>query len=332
MRILILGGTRFVGRAAAEYAVTTGDDVTLVNRGTSPGPAGVTTVIADRRVEGDLDRALAGRGDWDLVFDTWSAEPRVVARAADTLADRAAHYAYVSSRSVYHWPPSAVDESARTVDGDPDAASTGDYAADKRGAELAVQRAFGESSTLARAGLILGPRENIGRLAYWLHRFAENDGTTVLAPGRPERPLQYVDARDLSAWLIEAGRNGTGGAFDVVSRTGHATMGSLLEAVALATGVRPDLRWVEEEVLLGEGITGWVDLPIWAPESTEYAALHSSDVEAAYSAGLRCRPVLETVIDTWVALGKEPAPPAPPGRDLGYLSREREAQLLALGG
>ncbi|MEW1848395.1 reductase, partial [Nonomuraea angiospora] len=166
MKLLVLGGTEFVGRAFVDEAVALGWEVTTFNRGTHEPRAGVRALRGDRTAPGGL--AALERGEWDVVVDTWSWARAAVGAAASLLADRAGHYVYVSSRSVYERPvPFGADESAPVVavaadDGD------GDYAKDKAGAELGAVAAFGDRALLARAGLILGPYENIGRLPWWL--------------------------------------------------------------------------------------------------------------------------------------------------------------------
>jgi len=266
-----------------------------------------------------------------VVLDSWSSEPTVVCDAARLLADRVGRYAYVSSRSVYAWPiPSGADESAPVVDGDPGggavAESSEGYAANKRGGELAVLESFGaERSLLARAGLVLGPYEVVGRLPWWLNRIAA--GGRVPAPGPADRPLQYVDAHDLVAWMLTGGVVGT---VNAVSRPGHTTIGALLAACLTVTGSDAELVPVTPEQVETAGVSGWTDLPIWVPPTGELAALHDADTAAAASAGLRCRPVEETVADTWAWLQREgtPAPPTGRGGALG-LSAEQEHALLS---
>jgi len=192
MRLLVLGGTRFVGRAVIEEALVRGWDVTAVHRGlTGAVPDAVTELLADRTVPGELARAL-GELTWDVAVDTWDGSPLVATEAAGLLTGRVDSYGYVSSGSVYVWG-SHVNESSPVVDGDPQA-EDGAYPALKRGAELGVLAAF-SGALLARAGLILGPYEDIGRLPWWLHRIAR--GTTVIAPGRPTRPRPPCLARIL---------------------------------------------------------------------------------------------------------------------------------------
>ena len=171
-----------------------------LNRGaTGALPPGARALVADRRSPEDLDRAI-GDATWDVVVDTWAGAPLVASAAARVLAGRAERYGYVSSSSVYTWG-SHIDETSPVVAGDP-LDEDGEYAAFKRGAELGVLEAFPDA-LLARAGLILGPYEDVGRLSWWLDRISL--GGRVVAPGRPGRPLQYVDARDLAAWLSGRG-------------------------------------------------------------------------------------------------------------------------------
>jgi 2'-hydroxyisoflavone reductase len=299
VRLLILGGSEFVGRALVGEGLARGWRVTTFNRGRVRPRPGVESVIGDR--DNPRDVAALASGEWDLVADTWSGAPRAVSDSATALADRAGGYVYISSGSVYAHPLTlGADESAPTVAASP-RADDGDYAELKRGAELAIEQAFGNRALLARAGLILGPHENVGRLPWWLTRMAA--GGEILAPGPSDSPLQYIDARDLAAFVLDAAVDGRGGPYNVVSRRGHATMGSLLEAcrtIAGAPGAR--LTWLDPDDVLEAGIEPWSELPIWIPPGHEYAALHDASVERAYAAGLRCRPVEETVADTWTWL------------------------------
>jgi 2'-hydroxyisoflavone reductase len=325
MRLLVLGGTHHVGRAVVEAALARGDEVTTLTRGVSgPSAAGALGLHADRTDPQAL-RAVLGGASWDAVIDTWSGAPSAVQDAAGLLAGRAGNYCYVSSRSVYQWPMApGGDESAPVVVADPASDDSADYAAAKRGGELAAQAAFGDRALLARAGLILGPYERVGRMPWWLRRIER--GGDVLAPGPRDLPLQYIDCRDLASWLLLAADRGLGGAFNAVSRPGHATMGSLLEAAVAATGSDARLVWVSPEVIAAAGIEPWTELPIWAPPDGEMAGLHTGDVTAAYAAGLACRPVGQTVADTWKWLLAEGDPEPRPGQGL---SPERERAVLA---
>ena len=225
---------------------------------------------------------------------------------------------YVSSQSVYVWG-SHTDERSPVVEGSAEAEES-DYAADKRGGELAWDGAL-----WLRAGLILGPYEDIGRLPWWLARTAR--GGDVVAPGRPERPLQYVDVRDLATFTLDLLARGVSGPVDVTSLSGHATTRSLLEACVATTGGGARLRWVPEERLAAAGVEPWTQLPCWVPEDGEFAGFLEGDASYAASLGLVCRPVEETVADTWAWLRAFwPARPAarPRGaRPAGGASRPR---------
>ncbi|MDI9893871.1 NAD-dependent epimerase/dehydratase family protein [Rhodococcus sp. IEGM 1381] len=321
MELLVLGGSDFVGRTAVEHALALGWDVTVFNRGTTASDPRVTQLRGDRRMADGLD-SIRER-NWDIAFDTWSWEPGVVTRSASALADRVRSYVYVSSRSVYDAPRAGATETWPTVQGPGD-----DYARCKLGGEQAAVTAFGFRALLVRAGLILGPYENIGRLPWWLNRI-ERAGD-VLAPGPADLTLQYIDARDLVGWSLDAAAGGLGGPYDVVSRHGHATMREVLQACVAATRSDARLRWVQPEVLGAAGVQPWTELPIWIPPGADHDSLHASDVSKAFAEGLRARPIQETVADTWRWLqslnGRAPVrgdrPPV-------GLSADREAAILA---
>ncbi|KOX11342.1 NAD-dependent epimerase/dehydratase family protein [Nocardiopsis sp. NRRL B-16309] len=325
MRLLMLGGTAFVGRAVVAEALDRGWDVTVFHRGTRPAPEGAAARRGDRTAEDGLS-ALA-TGEWDAVVDTWSGAPSAVLRAARLLSGRVGHHAYVSSRSVYARPAAAgLDEDGPLVSGDPEADAT-DYAGDKRGGELAAEAVFGDRALHVRAGLILGPHEDVGRLPWWLGRIAE--GGPVLAPGPRDLPIQYVDVRDLAVWTLDAVERGLGGPYNLVSPPGHATMGGLLEACVRATGSGADLRWTDPDTILAAGVEPWTDLPVWLPPGETHAAMHQGDVSRAVAAGLRCRPVAATVADTWAWMRSLDGPvPQRPDRPRLGLDRTVEAAVL----
>jgi nucleoside-diphosphate-sugar epimerase len=272
--------------------------------------------------------AAIERGEWDIVADTWSWAPAAVRDSARALVGRAGRYVYVSTRSVYAPPtPAGADESAPLVEGSPDDAEDGAYATIKRGAEVAAVDAFGDRALLVRAGLVLGPYENIGRLPWWLRRIAR--GGPVLAPGPPDLGIQYIDVRDMAAWSLDAAVAGLGGPYDVVSPPGFTTMRELLETCVEITGSDAELRWTDPERILQAGVEPWQDLPIWLPPGETHAMIHQAGVAKALAAGLKCRPVAETVADTWAwlrSIGGEP--PQRPDRPQVGLDPEVEASLL----
>ncbi len=286
-RLLVLGGGRFVGRTAVLEGLARGWEVTTLNRGRGWSHPDARRLIGDRLEAGAL--APLADGTWDIVLDTWAGTPRAVRESARTLAERTRHYAYISSCSVYE-PPFAMgaDETAQTVAASPDA-DEGDYAECKRGAELAVLEAFGDRALLARAGMILGPYEDVGRLTWWLRRIAA--GGEILAPGPPELPLQYVDARDLTTFVLDAALAGHQGPFNVVSRRGHTTMHGMLEACVAAAGAAGTrLTWLDADAIETAGIEAWTELPMWLAPG-EFEGMLGFDVERAHRAGLRCRTV-----------------------------------------
>jgi len=239
---------------------------------------------------------------------------------------------------VYAEPVMAgADESAQVVDADPASEDGADYAAAKRGGELAVLEYFAGRCVAARAGLILGPYEIVGRMPWWLRRIeraSDPQYRDVLAPGPRELPLQYVDCRDLAAWLLHAAESGIAGTFNAVSRPGHATMESLLTAAVQAVsattgGPSANLVWVPPEVIVEAGIAPWTELPVWVPPGDEDGWVHDGDVSAIYAAGLSCRPVDQTVADTWRWLQAEGDPPTRAGGLQHGLDPERERQVLA---
>jgi nucleoside-diphosphate-sugar epimerase len=247
----------------------------------------VGTIVADRR------ELFAVPGEWDLVVDTWSQEPLAVHRSATALADRAARYSYVSTRSVYDEPRAGADESWPAVDADPMAATDDDYARSKRGAELAVLAAFGDRATITRPGCIFGPWENTGRLAWWLQRMSR--GGDILAPGPAAASAQYVDARDLASLALDA----PGGVFNTVTTT---TMEQLLGQCHAVTGSTGRLVWSGAPEILDAGIEPWSELPVWLPPGELHDGLHGADTSAAESVGFSPRPLAATVADTWAWL------------------------------
>jgi 2'-hydroxyisoflavone reductase len=330
MQLLIIGGTSFLGRATALEALRRGDDVTTFNRGqTAPDVEGVEALRGDRDDEDALAQ-LDGRA-FDGVVDTCGFVPRVVGKATRALADSAGHYAYVSSISASgRWP----GEVAHDGDEGPPCASDagpddGDYGVLKAGCERAVREVFGDRSTIARAGLILGPHENVGRLTWWLARMAR--GGEVLAPGDPDRAMQLIDARDLASYLLDSIEARTAGTYNVSAPPGNATMGSWLHDAAQATGADAELTWVEDDFLLAHDVETWTELPLWSPLGGDAANVWNADTSGAAKTGLTCRPVSETVADTWAwMLADDVAPGDEVGRFGGNgIDADKERRVLA---
>jgi 2'-hydroxyisoflavone reductase len=328
MRLLVLGGSSFVGRALVEDGAARGWSVTTFNRGRSAwAHPDAEHLIGDRDAPATLEAALGGR-EFDVVADTWAGAPRAARASARLLAGRAGHYAYISTCNVYAEPyPLGVTEEDPLIDADPDEGDSDDYGRRKRGAEIAIGEAFGDRATFLRAGLIVGPHEDVGRLPAWLLRLAR--GGDVLAPGPADQPLQFIDARDLAAFTLDRAAEGRGGAYNMVARRGHATMRSLLEACRAVTGAGARLVWVTPELIAEQGIEPWTELPLWLPPGHEAAGLLAIGVEKAYAAGLLPRPAQETIRDTWAWLASlSAAPPTRPDLPPHGLDPERERAAL----
>ncbi len=311
MRLLVLGGTRFLGRAIVDEAISRGYDVTTFSRGLSGEPRpGAEALHGDRTSSADLAR-LADR-DFDFVIDTSTIAPRHVAASAQLLAPRVGHYTYISTISVYaDYPREPVNEDSAVLDCPADADGTVEslgYGELKAGSERAVAEAFPRRHLIARPGLIVGPHETMGRLPWWLTRIAR--GGTVLAPGDPDRPVRLTDARDLAAWLIDNSRRRIPGIINVPGSDG-ARFGDLLTACGEMTRTDRrtglDLRWVRDQVLLDAGVEPWSELPMWAPNIPELTGIWTVSGGRAIRTGIRYRPLTDTVHDTWAWLRMEAA-------------------------
>ncbi len=261
------------------------------------------------------------------MFDTWWGAPRIVQQSVEALRPHASYYSYVSTCAVYQGDPLpfGLNEDCQTVYADP-SADLSDYSADKRGAELAILEGFGsDASLLARPGLILGPYEIPGRLPWWLHRIAQ--GGEVLAPGPRELALQYIDVRDLAAWMVVCAEQRTAGTFNAISASGHTNMSEVLEACRLTTNSDAKFTWVPPDFVLEQGIKPWSEMPIWVDPASR--GIHSFDTSKAASAGLTCRPIAETVADTWVWMQSGSQPQMPVGLSSPGISAEKERAALA---
>ncbi|MFE5842062.1 NAD-dependent epimerase/dehydratase family protein [Streptomyces niveus] len=309
MRILVMGGTWFLGRGVVGGALDRGWGVTTFNRGRSGVDVpGVHVVRGDRQSGEDLKR-LAAEGPWDAVIDTSSSAlpPRDVLAGARVLEPAAGRYVYVSTVNAYRgWPNEPLSEFSEVLDGPADA--DGEYGRlpdgwdgpdwyygrQKAGAERAAVAAFGgERVSLLRPGVILGPGEYVGRLPWWLDRAAR--GGNVLAPGDPAASIQPVDVRDVAAFALGQASASAGGAYNIVAPIGRETMGGFLSACLDVTGRRGTLRWVPDEVLVKHRVEQWTELPLWRTNVGTWRI----ESQRARAAGFVCRPLAETVAATW---------------------------------
>lgn len=290
MRLLVIGGTVFVGRAVVDAALARGHEVTVFHRGRH----GERSHPDIEHVHGDrtADLHLVSDRTWDAVVDTCGFDAPTVRASAEALG-HVPHYSFVSSISVYaRWPAEAVSEQSEVYAEDAPA----EYGADKARAERAVVGTLGADRVLvSRPGLIVGPHENIGRLPYWLRRIAR--GGEVLAPGDPDQGRQWIDARDLAGWLVRRAEEHKGGTYNAISPPDGFTMGELLDACLSATGSGATLRWTDERGIVESGIAPWTELPIWLWDADEDTTNTWRATTAATD--LTTRPVAETVRDTW---------------------------------
>lgn len=337
MRLLILGGSWYLGRAVAELAADAGWSVTTFNRGVAARDvAGVEVVRGDRERPEDL-RRLAGHGRWDAVVDTIGFVPGEVLSAATALAPVVGHYVFLSTVNVYTgWPLEPLDERSPLFACPPEADKTfgaelgyaGQYGALKAGCERAVVAALGaDRATLLRPGIILGPREYVGRLTWWLGRAAR--GGQLLAPGPSGRAIQPVDVRDVARFALHCATARTAGAFNVTAPRDHATFHDLIDGCVAETKADTRPVWVDPDWLIAQGVEQWTELPLWRTHAGAWAV----DSRAAFAAGLRCRPLRDTVADTWSWMtggGTAITGDGEAGRAADHgLPPQREAALLA---
>ncbi|MFC8722062.1 NAD-dependent epimerase/dehydratase family protein [Kitasatospora sp. NPDC057198] len=294
LSLLVLGGTRFVGRTLVEAALAGGHRVTLFNRGRTapalfPDAAGVETVLGDRTA--DLS-ALDGRR-WDAVVDVAGYEPEVVRRSVAALAGRVGRYVFVSSLSVLADQATVQDESGELLDLDGELAPHQLYGARKAACERIVLDACGERACVVRPGMIVGPYDPTDRFPYWPRRFQR--GGRVLLPGAPEDAAQFVDVRDLAGWILGCVERQRAGVYHVTGRT--LPFGEFFAACREVVNPAAEPVWVGGELLLRAGVDPWMGVPMWIA-GPECAAINRVDVSRALAAGLTYRPLAETIADT----------------------------------
>ncbi|MBV1854256.1 NAD-dependent epimerase/dehydratase family protein [Catellatospora tritici] len=304
MRLLVLGGTVFLGHEVAAQAVAAGHEVTCVARGVSGTvPDGVRLIAANRDTPDGLS-ALSGES-FDAVIDV-ARRPSHVRHALAQLGDRVGHWVYVSSCSVYadHSVPGRTPADTPLLPPatpEQDDAAGENYGPAKVACEQALVEAVGPDRVfLCRAGLIVGPGDRFNRFDYWVSRLAR--GGEVLAPGAPDESAQWVDVRDLAAWLLRAAEQRLAGAYDGIGAP--LARGDFFAGIAAALGTSPELTWADQEFLLGQGVSEWMgprSLPMWA-SLPEYAGFMTRDVSGSLAAGLITRPLADTVRDTYAWL------------------------------
>ncbi len=321
MRILIIGGTAFVGRHITQAALDAGHDVTLFHR----GKTGADLFARATHLFGDRDQDLSGLADqsWDATIDVCGFFPRQVRSLAAALDGRGGRYVFISSMSAYSDAvPPHYDETAPLAEiSDPDATeiTVENYGGLKVACERASTELFGPDTTIIRPTYVIGPYDRSYRFDYWVDRLAT--GGTVLAPGDPDDPIQVIDARDQASFVVSLLERSITGTFHTPSPAPPFGFGQMLADISAEVAPEgTELVWVASEFLVARGVDGNA-LPLWAEGDRAGLNLSTASPAAAFAAGLTPRPLRQTVADIRAA---EPAPARP-----GRLTPDREAELLA---
>lgn len=325
--ILILGGTGFLGPHVVTSALARGHTVTLFNRGkTHPG------LFPDlEKLHGDRDghlEALANR-KWDAVVDPSGFVPRIVKMSAELLAPNVGQYVFISTISVYPKIDMVnADESLAVATlADPTNEDVKvNYGALKALCEKAAEAAMPGRVANLRSGLIIGPGDPSGRFTHWPTRIAE--GGEVLAPGDGQTPVQYIDGRDLGAWIVRVIEDGTVGTMNALGPEKRVTMKEVLDAVDHALGNKAQLTWVDADFLDKQGVEGWSEMPMWLDNKGDYAGFGTQQNAKAVKAGLVFRPIGDTARDTLAWLETVPEDQRAKARSTG-IKPDKEAKVLA---
>jgi 2'-hydroxyisoflavone reductase len=337
LKILILGGTGFIGPHQVRYALARGHEVTLFNRGRQPQewPGHVEELLGDRN--GDL-KALEGRA-WDVCIDNPTTLPVWVRDAGRVLRDKVGQYVFISTISVYANNDKPADESDALLayTGNDPMAETPDtyrghlelYGPLKAVSEAEARRQFGEKVTVIRPGLIVGPGDETDRFTYWPQRLANvghRYGDVVLAPGDGGDPVQFIDARDLAEWAIRMCERRQFGTFNATGPARQITMKAMLDGVAHGVRAAPKLQWAPTPWLREHKVQAWSDMPVWVPGQGETVGFARRDIRRALAAGLTFRPLPQTAVDTLAWFLKQP--PERQAKLRAGLAPDREAELL----
>lgn len=329
LRLLVLGGTAFAGRHVVEAALDRGFEVTIFNRGqTKPGLfRGVEELIGDRN--GDLS-ALRGR-TWDACVDPSAYLPRQVRASAEILKEAIGHYTFISSGSVYPLDGPKSEESPVLPLEDLDSEDvTREYGPLKAVCERIAVEEFGESRVLnVRSGLIVGPWDPTNRFTFWPLRVAR--GGEVLAPSSPAYQLQFIHARDQAEWILDSAERGRSGRFNCTGPEQPLPLGRFLEACREVSGSGATFTWVPDDFLVEQEVGPWNEMPLWLAPGE--GTLLDMPNERAIAAGLRFRPIEQTVAETlaWAQSQEEPhAPEDSTGRvrSHGGIDPDKERRVL----
>ncbi len=325
MKILLIGGTVFLGRHTVEAALRRGHQVTMFNRG-KDNPDLFPEV---EKLRGDRTSdmtSLMGR-EWDAVIDTCGYLPHVVKASAELLAPVIGQYTFISTISVY------ADNSVIGMDEHAAVAQLGDASTDevtgetygplKALCERTVEDILPDRSLIIRPGLIVGPHDPTDRFTYWPCRIAE--GGEVLAPGTPDGAVQMIDVRDLADWILHMVERGADGTYQATGPVRPLALADILIQCGEMSGSDVRLTWVDEQFLLAAGVTPWTDLPLWLPDAEETRGMMRVDCSKAIAEGLSFRPLAGTVGDTLTWARNRPAS----HKWQAGISRDHEKELLS---
>lgn len=325
MKILIIGGTRFLGRHLVNSARARGHEVTLFNRGkTNPDLfRKVKTIRGDR--EKDLNQL---EGAWDAVIDTCGYVPRVVKLSANMLKLKTEKYVFISSISVYaNFAKIGINESdevAKLEDESIEEITGETYGALKALCEKVVQDVYGINSLIIRPGLIVGPHDPTDRFTYWVKRVAQ--GGEILAPDKPEALTQLIDVRDLADFIMTLIENDVSGVFNATGPNTPLSFGLLLDTCKLVSGSDAKFKWANLDFIVQNHIAPWSDLPAYLPDVGEDVGFSKVDISKAINAGLKFSALESTIKDTLTWINELPS-----DYELkAGLKKEREEELLKL--
>ncbi|PWU70000.1 SDR family oxidoreductase [Gracilibacillus dipsosauri] len=337
MKILILGGTRFLGKALVEEALKRGHEITLFNRGNHKEAfPEVEQLIGNR----DSDVSVLKKRKWDIVMDTCGFAPHQIKNIASVLGDSIKHYTYISSISAYKdWIPPHITEAYPLTSKMP----TTDKMKEIENGKISPYEYYGALKVLCekeaekqwpgrvlqiRAGLLVGPYDYTDRLPYWIQRVAR--GGRVLVPGRSDRPVQLIDVKDLATWVFDMAENRKAGTFNVTGPRNELTIKELLNSCKMVTNNETEFIWADESFLLDRQVQPWTEMPLWAPEhfplegeKEPWKGTFLINIEKAVNAGLSFRPLEETIHDVyqWIKESKYTV-------QKGGISLEKEQELL----
>ncbi len=302
LKILMLGGTGFLGPHTVQYAIDRGHEVTLFNRGRSKENLfpELEKLIGNRDPEVDAGlSALKGR-KWDCVIDTSSYVPRIAGASAQLLKGLCDQYLMISTISVYsQFSQLNMDESAALGTLDDPTVETVDgatYGPLKAYSEQAVTEQFGAGTTILRPGLIVGPRDRTDRYSYWPVRASR--GGNMLCPGNGSDLVQYIDVRDLAEFIVHCLEQKTTGIFNTISDSKTETVKDMVDTCIEVSGADTNAVWADTDFLTEQGVRPWADMPVWVPNAGEMAGLSQIDVSRAFAAGMKIRNRNETALDT----------------------------------